>query len=473
LSVDPTLWKLERRDGQLFMAGRNLVEIARTLGTPIHVVSAERLRRRHSAFALAFSGYPGRVRFHYSYKTNSIPAVLRLLHETGFGAEVVNGYELWLARRLGLPGSDIVFNGPNKSDEELLAALQADVGLIVIDGFAELDRLEAHAAAAGRRARIALRICPAVAPRGMNASSLTGSRKNQFGFDLHGGEALEAVRRAALSPHLLLRGIHAHIGSGIHDMSAFEDAALRVLSVWAHARSMGANPDVIDLGGGLGTPLSREFSTFELLKYLGLGRLPKVLTSPRQDLLHRYGAAVARSVLAACQRISVPIPDLFLEPGRAVVSDAQVLLLTVGAVRERQGVGRFALVDGGAMTVSLMFLSELHHVFLVNRDAPIDGTTSVFGKLPSPMDVVYRNQPLPRLEVGDVLAVTDAGAYFTSTATNFGGPRPAVVMVDSGECRVIRRRESFEDLCRTDVDFEKADRGPLPACHQKKGVGQP
>jgi diaminopimelate decarboxylase len=143
-----------------------------------------------------------------------------------------------------------------------------------------------------------------------------------------------------------------------------------------------------------------------------------------------------------------------LEPGRVVTSDAQVLLLGVGTVRERQGVGRFALTDGGAMTVSMMFLSEWHAVFLANRDAPADGTTSVFGRLPSPMDVVYRRLPVPRLREDDLLAVMDAGAYFTSTATNFGGPRPAVVLIDGGEARVVRRRETFEDLARVEVGLE-------------------
>ena len=149
--------------------------------------------------------------------------------------------------------------------------------------------------------------------------------------------------------------------------------------------------------------------------------------------------------------LALPLPELVLEPGRALVSDAQVLLLTVGAVRERAKIGRFALVDGGAMSVSMMFLSEYHAVLLANRDARATERTSVFGRVPSPMDVVYRNLPLPRLQVGDVLAVMDAGAYFTSTATNFGGPRPAVLLVDGDEVVTVRRRETFADLARVEL----------------------
>jgi len=145
------------------------------------------------------------------------------------------------------------------------------------------------------------------------------------------------------------------------------------------------------------------------------------------------------------------VPDLVLEPGRIVVGDAGILLLRVGAVRERVTGERFAITDGGALTVSMMFLSELHAVLLANREAPEDGRTSVFGRLPSPMDVVYRKLPLPRLFPGDVLAVMDAGAYFTSTSTNFGGPRPPVVLLSESGPRVVRRRETYEDLARVEA----------------------
>jgi diaminopimelate decarboxylase len=118
-------------------------------------------------------------------------------------------------------------------------------------------------------------------------------------------------------------------------------------------------------------------------------------------------------------------------------------------------VGSFALTDGGAMTVAMMFLSEYHSVFLANREAEEAGRTSVFGSLPSPMDVIYRNLPCPRLQLGDVLAVMDAGAYFTSTATNFGGPRPGVVLLDGDEARLVRRPETFEDLARVELALPK------------------
>ncbi len=449
--ADPSWWNLQRRDGTLRMDGCDLTELAAQHGTPLHVASARALRHRCQEVAAAFSGYPGDVRVHFSYKTSCVAGVLRVLHGQGLGAEVVDGYELWLARQLGVAGDDIVFNGPNKSDEELRAALEADIGLLVADGLGELARIERLAAERDVVARIGLRICPDIVPRGMNASSLTGSRKNQFGLDDKAGEADGAIRLAVRSPHLQLRGIHAHIGSGIHDLRAFEKAAERVLAIQARAFAAGAEPDLIDLGGGLGTRLSREFTTTEMLIYLGMGRLPKERPPEEAGLIGRYGATLCRAVERGCQRLGIPLPTLVLEPGRAIVSDAALLLLSVGTVRQRPGVGRFALCDGGAMTVSMMFLSELHAVLLANREAPDQGRCNLFGRLPSPMDVVYRNLPMPELRPGDLLAVMDAGAYFTSTATNFGGPRPGVVLVDDGRAQLVRRAETFQDLARVEL----------------------
>ncbi len=451
--MDPAAWKLTRRDGRLHMDGVDLVGLADAHGTPLHVASAATLRARCAELRSALSDYPATVRLHFSYKTNMVAGVLQVLTAAGMGAEVVSAYELWLTRRLGLQGEQIVVNGPNKSDEELAAAIDADVGLLVVDNLAELHRVETAAAAAGRVARIGLRICPDVVPRGMNASSVTGSRRNQFGMDIDGDELTQAIATAAGSDRLRLRGVMAHIGSGIHDVSAYKVAVDRLLGVQQRLFAAGATPDLLDLGGGLGTRLSREFTTLEMLAYIGFGRLPKALHPAPADLPQRYGRAVVDAVTEGCRRRELPVPTLVLEPGRALVSDAQVLLLRVGATRHREGIGHFALTDGGAMTVSMMFLSELHAVFLANREGEGDDLrrTNVFGRLPSPMDVVYRNLRLPALQVGDLLAVMDAGAYFTSTSTNFGGCRPAVVLVDDGEGRLVRRRVTPDDLAACEL----------------------
>ncbi len=458
--MHPSLWKLERQDGRLHWDGHDLTALASTHGTPLHVASASTLRDRAREFLSAFRAYPAPVGVHFSYKTNSVAGVLRVLHGCGLGAEVVDGYELWLARRLGVPGRDIVFNGANKSEAEHRAALQEEVGLIVVDGLCELDRLEAIAASMDRVAPIGLRICPDVKPRGLPTQAASGSRRNLYGLDIRSGEVDQAIRRTVRSPWLRLRGGMAHIGTGVHHVQAYRSAVHRLVEVQARMHRAGAQPDLLDVGGGLATRLARSFRPLELLRAYGLGRSPHDIQPSPADLVQRFATTLIDATTDACRQHGIPLPTLLVEPGRALSSDGQLLLLRVGTVKNRRGVGRFVLVDGGAMTVSMMFLVEFHKIFLANREAPRRGRASLFGRLPTQLDVVYRGLRMPRLREDDVLAVMNSGAYFTSTATNFGGPRPGVLLLDGPSARMVRRHETHEDLARIELDLQREPASP-------------
>jgi diaminopimelate decarboxylase len=450
-AVDPSLWGLERHDGRLHLDGHDLCALAAEHGTPLHVASARTLRARARELQRAFHGYPAPVRAHYSYKTNPVAGVLQVLHDAGMGAEVVDGYELWLASQLGVPGEDIVFNGANKSEAELNAAIEAEVGLLVVDSLVEIERVEALAAAADRVVPIGLRVCPDVKPRGVPVQAAAGARRNLYGLDLQHGEVDRAIQRAVHSPHLRLRGTMAHIGTGIHDLDAYRRSVRRLVEVQLRMLRAGAEPDVIDVGGGLATRLARSFHPLELLRYYALGRCPSRIQPAPADLFDRYASALGEGVERASRELGLEPPALILEPGRAVSSDGQLLLLRVGTIKDRRGVGRFVLVDGGAMTVSMMFLVEYHAVFLANRDAPARRRVDVFGRLPTQLDVLYRGMKLPPLAEGDVLAVMNSGAYFTATATNFGGPRPGVLLLDGPEQRMVRRHETHQDLAAVEL----------------------
>lgn len=444
----PEDWGLVRAgSGRLAWEGHDLVGLADAHGTPLLVASAARLRANARAWKAAFAGYPAEVRLHFSYKTNPVAGILRVLADEGLHAEIVDGWEWALADFVGVAPDRVVFNGPNKRPDELRTAIGGGVGLLVADHLEELDDLERIASELGTEVRLGLRICPDVIPKRMNTSSLTGSRRQPFGLDLPAGELDAALDRVARSPRLRLHALMAHIGSGIHDPPAFQASVGVLLDATLAARRRGLAPAWLDLGGGLGTARSREMTSLEQVAYLGLGRVPHRRASGT-DPLGPYAAAVIDAVTSGARARGLEVPGLVLEPGRALTSDAELLLLTVGAVRERPGVGRFVVTDGGAMTVSMMFLSEWHELWLVDRDAPPAGPAQVCGRLPSPMDLVARGWPLPAVRRGDRLAVMDAGAYFTSTATHFGGPQGAVVLLDGPDAAVIRRAETPEDLLR-------------------------
>lgn len=450
---DPSCWGLTRELGRLTMDGVDLVRLAEVHGTPLYVVSARRLRERCDEMLQAFSAYPRPVSAHFSYKCNPVAGVLRVIHDRGLGAEVSSAWELRLAGALGVAPSRIVFGGLNRTDDDLAAVAEAGVGLFVVDEPGEVTRLEAAAAAYRRTLTIALRVCPDVTPRRLGASFRTGSRRQQFGLDARSGEVDAAMRRARASPHLRLRGVMGHVGSGIRQLGTFDVMIRRLLEVLRRLRDAGFPADLLDVGGGLATPYSQPFTTVEMLAYLGFGRAPARPSPTTCSLVAAYAEAVRLSVMAACRRLALPPPTLVLEPGRSITSDAQALLLRVGTVKERRGLPRLVLVDGGAMSISAVLLSEHHELLLVNREpSPDRYRTSIFGSAASPMDVLSRNASLPFLAPGDLLALMDAGAYLTSTATRFAGPRPAVALVDADGVRLVRRRENVEDLLATELD---------------------
>lgn len=442
------------RDGAGAMAidGVSTLALAAAYETPLYVVSEASLRARARRFKRAFAGYPGEVLTCFSYKTNPTPAVLRVLHDEDIAAEVVNGYELWLATaHMGVPPSRVVVGGPNKSAAEVAAIARTPPGLVVAEGLDDLQRVGAAAIEAGTSLDVALRLRPGLVPKGMNPSTATGGKKSHFGMIVDSEEYQACLSFLDDTTTLRLRGVHAHIGSGIHDLRAFERSCARLFAAYRPlVDRFGA--DTIDLGGGLGVGTSREFTSMEMLRYLATGKLPTLQPSDDAGLTRSYGEAVGQTLVRLAEKARLPPPRLIVEPGRALTSPAQVLLLSVGAVRHREGAGRCVFVDGGAMSTSPMFLSELHAVAVAG---PVRGAFSpahVFGRVPSPLDAVYRNLKLPDVGPGDVLAVFDVGAYFGSTSSNFGGPRPAVVMIDErGDHRLVQRRETFEDLVRRDL----------------------
>jgi diaminopimelate decarboxylase len=357
-----------------------------------------------------------------------------------------------------VPPERIVVNGPYKGP--LLApAVREGAGLIVVDGPADLEVVAGAGRAANRRVPILLRINPNCVPKGMNRASATGSRAHSvFGFDSVTGEVSEALERVAASPFLDFRGFHCHAGTGIRRPEDYLRPIEILLDCAIHAERRGLSVKTLDVGGGFGVPTSREMSTAEFLLYQSMGKLPEPPDAGRFPAIETFATTIAEAIRRGCAKRGLENPELVIEPGRAVVSGAGVLLLTVGAIKRRAGVGTWAITDGGAGTVAFPLFYEYHEVLLC-RAASEEGRTrySIVGPACFSADWIYRNKKMPELAPGDVLAICDAGAYFTVQESNFGFPRPAILAVRDGTVRVLRRRETFDDMVARDVGWENGD----------------
>lgn len=439
LSQPASLWGLEADPaGRLVWDGCRLDELAREFGTPLHVVSRKRLEDNYRTFRDAFSSRYPRVDVGYSYKTNPLPGVIRALHDFGASAEVISHFELWLALQLGVPAQRIILNGPAKTPEALDLAVRHGVKLINIDGPAEIEQIDERAAHYGRRQRVGVRIVTSV------------GWASQFGFRLADGAAMDAFRKVKACRHLEACGVHLHLGTGIRDAGIYFQAIREVLEFAARLRAeLGVVIRYLDLGGGFGVPTVRPLSQLDT-KFLANGfavRAPRPKEAPRPA---DYAAGIVSLLEKHLPTGDDDRPEIILEPGRAVTSGAQCLLLRALSLKPGDEHSRFAIVDGGK-NVTMPLGYEYHELLVANRmtSAARDRYT-VFGPLCHPGDIVVRNRDLPRLEVGDVLAVMDAGAYFIPNQMNFSNPRPAAVMITDGKAELIRVRESFEDVVRLD-----------------------
>jgi diaminopimelate decarboxylase len=443
-------WRIETdAAGDLLLAGTRAADLADRFGTPLHVVDVDGLRENARAFTSAFARrYQGLVEPFFAVKCNSVGGVLHALKHEGFGAEVFTLYELRLAQAAGYMGHGIIVNGPGKTDEFLSACVDAGVRLIVLDRAAEADQLSRIARDRHAHVDVLVRVNVDYVPAGMNPGTATGSRKSVFGIDAEGDELVDVVRRCREGRRLHFRGLHMHIGSGILRAVDYARACARLCAAAARvARTVDVPIEILDVGGGYGTPMVREFSTIEFLLYHGLEHLSPGPTGHGVASFDDFAEAVCGAIATGCATHNLPLPALWLEPGRCLTSPHQTLLIRVLAIKQRSRQRPHVITDGGQMTVNFPTFYE-HHAMVCCRNPhrPPARRVDVVGPGCHSADFVCRNRALPEVVEGDLLAIMDAGAYFLSFEGNFGFPRAAVVGIEHGLPSVLRRRETCDDM---------------------------
>jgi len=433
--LPPALWGYEiDREGRLTVEGISVISLAERFGSPLYVVNSRWLRKSHDDFLMPFRSVYSNASLATSYKTNPLPSVLRTLHDLGTYAEVISDFELWLALRLGLPGDKIVVNGPGKDRGFIARAVASAVKIINIDGLGEIAAIESESSRLGRPQPVGVRVVTSI------------GWSSQFGLSIATGEALDAFARIAASKWLRPIGIHLHIGTGLKDVDAYVSAVTEVLRFSEALRArLGITLEVFDLGGGFGVPTVRATDPWDD-RMISLGYPAREAFPPDCPTAADYAARIA----PLFRTRSAFQPEIIFEPGRAITSGAQSLVLRVIAVKERADV-RQLIMDGGK-NITMPLGWETHKIFpLTQTNGENLVKTEVFGPLCHPGDVIARHLKLPRLEVGDGLAIMDAGAYFVPNQMNFSNPRPAALMIQAGEPRIVRQRETYEDIVKLDA----------------------
>ena len=394
--------------------GVSMQSIIDTVGTPAYIYSARAIRDAYQAIDTAFSDYPHAI--HYALKANSTLAIVRLLRSLGSRADANSGGEIDVARRAGFAPGEIVFTGVGKSADELEYAIAQDIGTINAESPGELDRIAARARAAGRVARVALRVNPDIDAQS-HPNISTGLRSNKFGVALQDARAVYRERLDVAG--LAFVGVHIHIGSQITTAEPLRRAAAALTSLALELRDDGAALEHVDLGGGLG------------IAYEG-----RPMITPAE-----YAAAVVPEL----RRANIPV---VLEPGRAVVGHSGALVARVVDVKQYPDGRRFAVLDAGMTELMRPALyGSFHRIVPVTpRDTP-EHPWDIVGPICESSDVFARERQLPDLCVDDLVAILDTGAYGAVMASNYNRRLLAPeVLVDGGQWSVIRRRQRMDDV---------------------------
>ena len=420
--------------GHLTIGGCDTVELAKEYGTPLYVLDETTIRNTIRSYVSSFNKfYDGNGMPLYASKALSCKELCRIAKEENIGLDVVSGGEIYTALQAGFPMEKVHFHGNNKTEDEIRFALKSKVGKFVVDNLYELELLNKIAGEMNIKADISFRIKPGVDAHTHNFIR-TGQIDSKFGFALETGEAFEAVKEALKLDNVCLKELHCHIGSQIFDIEPFVTAAEIMIDFMAKIKSeLGAVISELNLGGGFGIMYT---SDDEPVPY------------------ENYMDKVSVAVKAKCAEHGLPVPFIYIEPGRSVVGEAGITLYTVGGNKEIPNVRTYVSIDGG-MTDNIRYALYQSAYTVVNAskaDKPADEVVTSAGKCCESGDLVQEHTKVADVQVGDILAVLSTGAYNYSMASNYNRiPRPAIVMVKDGKSRVIVKRESYEDIVRNDV----------------------
>jgi len=427
--IDPAIWPLATsadRRGRLRVGSADLAALAERLGTPLYVYDAATIRDAYRRYVAAFKPFRP-VRVSYAIKACAVRGVAGVVAKAGADASAASLGELLAAKRAGFPVARTQLHGNAKTDDELRAALRLGVGRIVIDGADEIDRLRALVARRSQPQPVWLRVSPGIGAD-THPHLRTGVIDSKFGAPIAGGDALAQCRAIVATKNLRLVGIHAHLGTQLHEAERYRELGLALAGLAREVRrATGVLMREIGVGGGLAIPLRVDDPVLDLAAYA------RAVSEPI-----RADADLAKATL-------------YVEPGRSLVGRAGIALYHVIGTKRVTGGRTFVSVDGGmGDNIRPALYGAAYTAVLAGRTsaAPTEHV-AIAGKYCESGDLLIGDVALATPERGDVLAIPAAGAYSVAMASNYNHhPRPAVALVDGGRSRVIRRRETHADIWR-------------------------
>jgi diaminopimelate decarboxylase len=404
------------RDQTLYMEETPLADVARREGTPSYVYSRAGILERLQAYQRAFGEVPHKVC--YAVKANANLAILKLLAEAGAGFDIVSGGELFRVLKAGADPRSVIFSGVGKTAQELDYALEHDVRSFNCESEPELALLDSLAARRKRKARVAVRVNPDV-DAATHPYISTGLKQHKFGIDIADAEAV--YERARALENLVLEGVSCHIGSQILDIQPMLEVFEKMVALAQRLRARGWPIRTLDLGGGLGVPYK-----------------PGDLAPCIPDYVNAVRVKAAGHGL-----------EILIEPGRSIVAEAGLLLTRV-LYRKSNGGKEFVIVDAAMNDLLRPALYNSHHEILPLRQNQAGTITAdVVGPVCETGDFLARGREMPNVMPGDLLAIRTAGAYSFVAASNYNArPRPPEILVEGATYRVVRKRETYEDLIR-------------------------
>lgn len=417
--------------GNIEVGGCDLVELADKYGTPLYVLDEETIRSICRDYKEAFKSYP-KVNMMYASKALCTTATSAIVASEGFGFDVVSAGEIYTVHNADVDIKKVLFNGNNKSFDELELAIELGVGRISVDNFFELSLLNEIAKSHNKIVDILLRITPGIECH-THEYIQTGHLDSKFGFDLTQiDEAVELILNDYTN--LKLHGLHAHIGSQIFETSIYGDEIeILVKEIARLDEKFGLKLDEINIGGGLG------------VKYTETDCPPSTFTI----------AEIVISRLNKCiEKYNIEAPTLFIEPGRSIVSTAGVTLYTIGSSKQVPKGKLYVAVDGGMADNARpsMYQAEYSAQIANKPNLELAQTVTIAGRFCESGDILIKNIKLPKIEEGDVLCVYNTGAYNYSMASNYNRvQKPAMVLVNNSQSDIIIKRESLKDLVTHDL----------------------